>query len=199
MGHYPPAVPGRAPFRQTTRRTRPATAGLVAAVLGSVLVVTGCGNSSDGSGSAGTAITAAGPTVVPAELGGLYEIGSWRDRLGAPGGTASSGATAATGRDTAGTSQPPFVVQIDLDAQFGALSVATDCGVQLGSFSLLPDGRAGVTLAGARSIPCDPAAEEVQRRLVATLGRIDRWTRDEGGLTLTSPTGDELVLVRRGQ
>ncbi len=121
---------------------------------------------------------AAGPTVAPLDLDGMYEIGAW------------SGPDAPTDA-AAGT-----YAQVDLDARFGALTVATDCGVQLGSYSLLTDGRAGITVAGGRSVPCGPGAEDRQQRLLDTLARIDGWTGGGDTLTLTSADGDELVLVR---
>lgn len=167
--------------------------------LSSTLAFAGCGSSgssdsaSDGSppttgtatGAVDTAAVAAGPTVAPLDLDGVYEIGTWAGP-DAPvdGGSTSEGSTS------------EGYAQVDLDARFGALTVATDCGVQLGSFSLLADGRAGVTVAGSRSIPCEAGAEDRQRRLLDTLARIDGWSGADGRLTLTSGVGDELVLVR---
>lgn len=144
--------------------------------LSSTLALVACGSS----GSSDTAATAAGPTVAPLDLDGVYEIGAW------------AGPDAPAG----GGSTSEGYAEVDLDARFGALTVATDCGVQLGSFSLLADGRAGVTVAGSRSIPCDAGAEDRQRRLLDTLARIDGWSGADGRLTLTSGVGDELVLVR---
>jgi len=135
--------------------------------LSGALTLAACGSSGDTS-----------PTVAPLDLDGVYEIGSWSGP-DAPSGSTSDG-----------------YAQVDLDARFGALTVATDCGVQLGSYSLLADGRAGVTVAGSRPIPCTAGAEDRQQRLLDTLGRIDAWSGGDGRLTLTSGAGDELVLVR---
>ncbi len=150
--------------------------------LSGAAVLAACGSSggSDGTldGSPATAGSGAEPTVAPLDLDGVYEIGAW------------------TGPDAPGEGSADGYAQVDLDAHFGALTVATDCGVQLGSYSLLADGRAGVTVAGARSIRCDARAEDRQQRLLDTLARIDGWTRGDGRLTLTSGAGDELVLVR---
>lgn len=123
-------------------------------------------------------VIADGPTVAPLELDGVYEIGAW------------------TGPDAPSDAATEHYAQVDLDARFGALTVATDCGVELGSYSLLADGRAGVTVAGSRPIDCGPRATERRQRLLDTLARIDGWTGGDGRLTLTSAAGDELVLVR---
>lgn len=137
--------------------------------LSGALVLAACGSSSGDS-----------PAVAPLDLDGVYEIGSW------------------SGPDAPGDASPEGFAQVDIDTRFGALTVATDCGVQLGSFSLLADGRAGVTVAGARPIPCEAGAEDRQQRLLDTLARIDGWTGGDRRLTLTSEAGDELVLVRPG-
>lgn len=166
--------------------------------LTSTLALAACGSSgssdsaSDGSppttgtatGASDTAATA-GPTVAPLDLDGVYEIGTWAGPDAPDGG----------GSTVEGSTAERYA-EVDLDARFGALTVATDCGVQLGSFSLLADGRAGVTVAGSRPIPCDAGAEDRQRRLLDTLARIDGWSGADGRLTLTSGVGDELVLVR---
>ncbi|MEZ5407979.1 MAG: META domain-containing protein [Acidimicrobiales bacterium] len=135
--------------------------------LSGALALAACGSSGDAS-----------PTVAPLDLDGVYEIGSWTGP-DAPRGSASDG-----------------YAQIDLDARFGAFTVATDCGVQLGSYSLLADGRAGITVAGSRRISCDAGAEDRQQRLLDTLARVDGWSGGDDRLTLTSGAGDELVLVR---
>ena len=159
-------------------------------VLSGALALVGCGSSGDDSGapdgtapdggaaSGGTIGAGAGPTVAPLDLDGLYEIGTW------------------AGPDAPDDPDAEGYAQVDLDARFGALTVATECGVQLGSYSLLADGRAGVTVAGSRPIPCSAGAEDSQRRLLDTLARIDGWSGGDGRLTLTSGAGDELVLVR---
>lgn len=136
-------------------------------VLGGALALAACGSSGGD-----------GPAVAPLDLDGVYEISSW------------------SGPDAPGAGSPGGYAQIDLDARFGALTVATDCGVELGAYSLLADGRAGITVAGNRPIPCDTGAEERRQRLLDTLARIDGWSDGEGRLTLTSDAGDELVLVR---
>lgn len=118
-----------------------------------------------------------GPTVAPAELGGVYELAA----------LAVDGAPVDT----------PDPVAVVIDAEFGELRIETGCGELLGSFSLLADGRAGMTVAGGRGTECDPAAADQQRTLVGALARVDEWRAETGGeLLLASPTGDEVVLSR---
>lgn len=138
--------------------------------LSGALALAACGSSGSDAGTE--------PTVAPLGLDGLYEIGSWN------------------GPDAPAEPAAGTYAQVDLDARFGALTVATDCGVELGAYSLLADGRAGITVAGSRPIPCGPAAEDRQQRLLDTLARIDGWSGGDSRLTLTSADGDELVLVR---
>lgn len=147
---------------------------LILALSGALVGLAACGSSGSSEGT----VIADEPTVAPLELDGVYEIGAW------------------TGPDAPSDAATGGYAQVDLDARFGALTVATDCGVELGSYSLLADGRAGVTVAGSRPIDCDPEAGERRQRLLDTLARIDGWTGGDGRLTLTSATGDELVLVR---
>lgn len=147
----------------------PGRAGLAAVVALAALVAgTGCAVGDDAS---------PGPTVASAERGGVYELA----------GLAVDGAPVDT----------PDPVAVVIDAEFGELRIETGCGELLGSFSLLADGRAGMTVAGGRGSDCDPAAADQQRALVSALGRVDEWRAESGGgLALTSPTGDEVLLSR---
>lgn len=75
-----------------------------------------------------------------------------------------------------------------LEAEFGSAALETSCGIELGAYSLLDDGRAGFTLAGGRSVPCSVDAARQQTRLRDTLGTVDAWTVTNDTLTLRGPS-----------
>lgn len=134
-------------------------------------------------GGCGTDDSSTGPTVVDADLGGRYDL----DELV----LGEADETGDSPLDPAGTP-----VAFDLEAEFGALTIETDCGRLLGSFSLLEDGRAGVTVAGGSSRDCSAEAERHQLALLGALGRVDAWSVTDRGLDLMSSDGDLIGLVR---
>ncbi len=142
----------------------------------SIAVVGGCGADDGGSG---------GPSVVDAELGGRYDL----DELVVvePDGTPDDGP------EPTGI---PVGAAFEFEAEFGALTIETECGRLLGSFSLLDDGRAGITVAGGSSRDCSADAEQQQSALLGALGRVDAWSVTDGGLDLLSSDGDLVGLVR---
>lgn len=94
-------------------------------------------------------------------------------------------------------SETPVVpVTFQIDADYGELVVDTGCNTLLGSFSLLGDGRAGVTLAGGSSLSCTDTAQQQESTLLATLAGVDSWSETAAGLALHAPGGDEIVLAR---
>jgi hypothetical protein len=138
-----------------------------------VVVAVGCGAAD---GSAGPTSVAPGQSVAPAAAGGTFALNSIK---------------------VGGRPRPvSFFTEFDIDTEFGTLSVATDCGVLLGSFSLLADGRAGITLAGGRSHDCAAGASEQQQELVAALGRVDTWATNDTRLSFVNSMGDRVELTR---
>lgn len=96
-----------------------------------------------------------------------------------------------------GQSEAPLtVIMFDLDAEFGALRIDTDCGRLLGSFSLLADGRAGFTVAGSSDNDCSAEASNDRNHLLTTLAAVATWSENEGRLDLQTATGDSLALTR---
>jgi predicted small secreted protein len=118
-----------------------------------------------------------GPTVAPARLDGVFVLVGWRE-----------------------DGQPRVLVdptELIVDTELGSLTLETACGAQLGSFSFLDDGRAGLTLAGGRDRDCPPEALDQQADLLSVLAKVDRWSEEGGVLTLDSSGGDLLTLDRR--
>jgi heat shock protein HslJ len=155
------------PGDQEGRAAGRALAGLVGAAA---LVLAACGGSAANPGSP------TGPSMAPGGAAGTFALTSLQ-AAGAP-------------------MSIDFYTELDIDTQFGTLSVASDCGVMLGSFSLLDDGRAGVTLAGGRPQDCSPGAFSQQERLVEALARIDTWAKDGDRLILSNAEGDIIVMTR---
>lgn len=111
-----------------------------------------------------------GPTVADGRFGGRFElVATVLDD--------EDGPVALTG------------VVFDIDARFGALAVETPCGDLLGSFSLLDDGRAGVSITGGRSTECSDDELDATNALTAALGRIDAWTDPEPDTSDSNPDG----------
>ena len=170
--------PSRVSRRRSPRRRSTV---VVVPLAAAAVIIAGCG-STDGA-------DASGPTVAPARAGGTYQL----ERLLVRGeGVAIDSIGDADG------------AQVTIDAEFGGLRIDTACGVLLGSFSLLDDGRAGFTVAGGSTSECSEAAEAQRDQLLAALGRIEAWeappadARDEplAGLEFTSPDGDVVTVAR---
>ena len=155
---------------------------VVSAALATVLLlVAGCGSGDIEPGGHGS-------TVAEAELGGDYLL----TRL-------------VVGGNNGGEVSPDdYAPTVNIETDFGALRIETECGDLLGSFSLLADGRAGFTVAGGSTRLCDAASSANNELLVSALGRVDSWSGvgadselDSGsGLHLESRAGDLIELTR---
>ena len=89
--------------------------------------------------------------------------------------------------------EPP--VRFDFDTEFGGLAIDTPCGTLLGSFSLLDDGRAGLTLAGQAPQPCTETAQQDLAVLTAVLAEVSSWTESGGDFELRGQA-DGVILSR---
>lgn len=118
---------------------------------------------------------AAGPALIDRRLGGEYVL----VRL-----------------EPGDASSPAGPVVFQIDAEHGELRIDSGCGLLLGSYSLLDDGRAGLTIAGGSRRGCTPADEARERVLIDAVGRIERWSETESGLAFESPAGDVIELAR---
>lgn len=138
------------------------------------LIVAGCAANDENDGDGTANVT--GPTFVDLRFDGVFTL----DEFVIEGEAAPlTGTTAVT-----------------LDAQFGEIAVSSACGTRLGAFSLLPDGRAGVTIAGGSTRECGDAAAAQEVALTAALSRVDAWEESDSTLVLLSSAEDQLRLVR---
>lgn len=133
------------------------------------MLLVACGQGADGG-------EPAGPSVADLSLGGDYRV-----------------AELAVDGDEVAVDE---LLEVELDAEFGGLRIETACGVLLGSFSLLPDGQAGFTVAGGSDSSCSGRAADQRDALIGALGRIDGWAASTSGIDLESPAGDRLSLSR---
>lgn len=144
------------------------------ALLALVVLLAACGAADDGDGADGGEIT--GPTVADLRFDGRYDLRSLR----------------ADGDDAAVPSPTVF----DIDAEFGALEILAGCGRLLGSFSLLPDGRAGLTIAGGSNGDCSASEAAFDQRLRAAAAAITTWTEGaDGRLDLSDEPGSNVLTL----
>lgn len=151
------------------------------------LVATACGAADADEGDP------TGPTVADGRFDGRFALveavldgGTGAD--GSDGGEDDGGPASGADRLTG--------VVFEFDARFGALAVETACGELLGSFTLLDDGRAGVSITGGRSAECDADDRDAVDALVAALGRVEAWDDADDGFELRSAAArDRLRLA----
>lgn len=150
------------------RAGQPRRAGaVVAAVVAAGGLVAACGAEGGGPPT--------GPTVAPERFDGRFEL----TELVVDEGQAAT----------------PAGIVFEFDAQFGALAVETPCGTLLGSYSLLPDGAAGVTITGARERTCTRVEAEGDEALRAALDRVEAWTEATPGFELRSAGGRDRLRL----
>ena len=139
--------------------------------LAATMTFAACGAAEGGEGEP------TGPTVADSRFGGRFElveadIDSDIDDLDALAG-----------------------VVFEFDSEFGALSIETPCGELLGSFSLLDDGRAGVSVTGGRSTECSDDETDATNALIGALGRIETWADAGPGFELRSAEERDLLRL----
>ncbi len=89
----------------------------------------------------------------------------------------------------------PSGIVFEFDARFGALTVETPCGELLGSFSLLDDGRAGVSITGGRGDECSDEETEAGDALIGALARVEAWVDADDGFELRSAEERDRLLL----
>jgi len=79
--------------------------------------------------------------------------------------------------------------------EFAELEITTACGQLLGSFTMLRDMTASITVAGGTPFPCSDEETTAHRDLRDLLGRVSNWQQGDNDLRYTTPDGSELVLT----
>ncbi len=127
-------------------------------LLLAIVVITGCG--SDGFDNEPLGPVDDGPRVADARFDGTFEIV----------GVALDGAEMAL-------DQRPMM---EIEAEFGGLTVMPGCNTFFGSFSLDNDGRASFTVTGGTEIDCGPLADQ-ETTILAALAAVDQWSETDDG------------------
>ncbi len=76
---------------------------------------------------------------------------------------------------------------IEIDAEFGGLTVLAGCNTSFGSFSLDEDGRASFTVTGGTENDCGPLADQ-ETAILAALAAVDQWSETDDGFRLDGPS-----------
>ncbi len=69
---------------------------------------------------------------------------------------------------------------IEIEAEFGGLTVMPGCNTSFGSFSLDEDGRASFTVTGGTEIDCGPLADQ-ETAILTALATVDQWSETDDG------------------
>jgi len=85
--------------------------------------------------------------------------------------------------------------QFSVGAEHGDLRLTSPCAALYGSFSVLADHRAGVTIAGGTSYDCDREDAEIHATVLGLLGRVERWRTEGEGFVFEAPNGDWVELA----
>ena len=147
------SLPAR-PFRTGGARRLVAVAAVVVAV-----VAGGCG-AGDGGADGPDGPDTDGPRVADPRFDGNFEIV----------------AVVVDGSEV-GLAQRPA---IDIEAEFGGLTVLPGCNTYFGSFTLDDEGPASFTVTGGSDADCGPLADQ-EEAVLAALAAVDRWTATEAG------------------
>lgn len=133
--------------------------GSVVAAVALVVVLGGCGASDDGGGGpVGPADD--GPRVADARFDGRFDIVE----------VVLDGTDVPIGQE----------VTLDIEAEFGGLTVRPGCNTYFGSFSLDDDGRASFTVTGGTEMDCGRLTGQ-ERAILDALDAIDHWEGTEVG------------------
>jgi hypothetical protein len=149
----------------------PTGTGATLAAVGLLLMsaTTGCGAADGGDDGAP-------PTIASPDLGGRWRVAEVT---------------------IDGEPQPdPVTALIELETDFGGVEIDTDCGTEIGAFTLDDDGRAGFSLTGGSTTGCSADTQVGRDQLVELLGEVDQWSGGDDRLALTTPSDHTVELTR---
>lgn len=136
---------------------------LAVLVIGALMAVAGCGSAGD-LDDGPTAPVDDGPRVADARFDGRFDI-----------------VDLVVDQDPFSLAQQPT---IEIEAQFGGLTVLPGCNTYFGSFTLAEDGRASFTVTGGSGQDCGPLADQ-EAAVLAALDAVDQWVEADAGFRLS--------------
>lgn len=152
-------------------RGRPSGRRLAILAVGTLLALTACG--ADGIDDGPAASVDDGPRVADARFDGRFDI-----------------VEVVVDEDPIALTQQPT---IEIEAQFGGLTVLPGCNTYFGSFTLAEDGRASFTVTGGSEQDCGPLDDQ-EAAVLAVLGAVDQWVEADTGFRL-SGAGSSLSIA----
>ncbi|MEL6983389.1 MAG: META domain-containing protein [Actinomycetota bacterium] len=159
------------PDASQLRSGRSAGSRLVAVAIGALFLLTGCGASEDVDDGV-TEPSTDGPRVADARFDGRFEISE------------------------VVADQAPFALSqqpaIEIETEFGGLTVLPGCNTYFGSFTLTEDGEASFTITGGSGQDCGPLAEQ-EATVLAALDAVDQWDEVEAGFRFSG--GGSTVVI----
>ncbi len=164
--------PGRAPYGSDVRTTGLGPAPLrrrLTPLLLVVVLAAGCGSSEldPDAGSVGD-----GPRVAHPRFDGDFEVV----------------AISVDGRAVEVDQRPT----VQIEAEFGGLTVLPGCNTYFGSFTLAEDGTASFTVTGGTELDCGDLADQEEAVLAALAGATS-WVEVDGGFRFDGP-GTEVAV-----
>jgi hypothetical protein len=149
----------RANHRRRRHRNSPSRRRLAVLAIGALVTVTGCGAAEE-LDDGPTAPVDDGPRVADARFDGRFDI-----------------VDLVVDQEPVSLTQQPT---IEIETQFGALTVLPGCNTYFGSFTLASDGRASFTVTGGSGQDCGPLDDQ-EAAVLAALDAVDQWVEADTG------------------
>lgn len=156
-------------------RPRPTGWVLVLTLVGLILTA-GCGSSDEFDDGSGATVDD-GPRVADPRFDGGFEIVEL---------VVDGVAIAIAERPT-----------VEIETQFGDLTVLPGCNTYFGSFTLDEDGTASFTVTGGSELDCGELADQEDAVLDAMAG-VDRWVTTDDGFRFSGPSASLSVVGPTG-
>ena len=77
---------------------------------------------------------------------------------------------------------------LQIETEFGGLTVMPGCNTYFGSFTLAEDGSASFTVTGGSELDCGPLTDQ-EAAVLAALDQATAWSEGPGGFRFEGPTG----------
>lgn len=87
------------------------------------------------------------------------------------------------------------IAAVNIETEFGALTLEPACNTYFGSFSLGEDGSASFSIAGGTGTPCD-GLERQEQAVISAMSQVSRWSETADGFRFDGPDGQAFTLTR---